>query len=325
MRLQLLAQACIVKTMNSLAIVLPILSLVALGYVLRRQNIIRSSWVDTLNSFVYFIALPALIISSQLSLDLLNVDVLKIIGLNAVIIVLASVLCLIVLKLLPVSNTLRQAMYVSATVGNTVYLGIPLVSRALDIDTGSGSYATLVLISVIQLMVAIACALLGIELMSNRRFNVSKVSNNIIKNPLIISLAAGAMLSLLPESKVFDDIVKTPLVMIAATASPVALITLGAFLRSNHPKQNIWALSFVSLYKLALLPLFAWLIVQASSIGSTYESATILYTSLPVAVTAFVLSKQYKLDSAFVAVAMLVTTVLSSLSVSSVISFVLPG
>ncbi len=301
--------------MESLLIVMPIFMLAALGYVLRRAGIIRAAWVDVLNSYVYYIALPALVIHSQFSLHLFDPAVLQVVGLSWGVIAVASLVCAVAIRLLPLSNRLRQAVYVAATVGNSVYLGIPIVTRAFEHAPGVES-STLVLIGIMQLLAGITCALIGIEFMTSRSVDLRRVVHQLAINPLLLSLIAGVIFSLLPRIGLIDDMVKPPLSMIAGTASPIALITLGAFLHSRHPRQNVWALGYVTIYKLLVLPLITGLIVGMSSLGAGLSHAVILYSGMPVAVTAFVVSQKYKLDAAFVAVAMLVTTVVSGVTLT---------
>ena len=50
-------------------IVAPIFALILLGWVARRFGLVKESAVDVLTGFVYYIALPALIVQSLLSIQ----------------------------------------------------------------------------------------------------------------------------------------------------------------------------------------------------------------------------------------------------------------
>jgi predicted permease len=110
--------------------------------------------------------------------------------------------------------------------------------------------------------------------------------------------------------------------MLAATASPVALFALGCFLYGHIGAKKIKLLIAAVCVKLALDPLLAYIISNKLTSDSSVVHTTMLMAAMPTAVTAFVLAKTYKLNTAFVANAMLASTVLSVATLSLFVQFV---
>lgn len=68
--------------------------------------------------------------------------------------------------------------------------------------------------------------------------------------------------------------------------------------------------------KLAILSLLAWLVFTMFKTPTAGLEISVLIVGMPTAVTAFVLSETYKLDTAFAAMAMLVSTTVSFFTLS---------
>ena len=119
--------------MGTFLTILPIFLIIALGYGLRARNIVKASWVKPLNSFVYNVGLPALIVYSFATLQWRELLAGRLLGYQVLIVVVTAILIAILVRALPMSNKDRAAIYLAALLGNTVYLGIPLVSSALPV------------------------------------------------------------------------------------------------------------------------------------------------------------------------------------------------
>ncbi len=290
--------------------IIPIFMLVALGYLLRRFNVIKLTWTKILNNFVYYISLPALIINGFSSLAWSNGITLNLLAQNTVIILAFSVLVTLLLFVLPFRNKQRAAVLLGATMGNTVYLGVPLVNNVLSEN------AIITAVGVVQLVVSMLCALIAIEFVFLGSRNLTAIIQRILYNPLLISAIIGVALSFVGLSSDYDGFIRLPLQMIATTASPLALIALGSFLFSHKPNKNWYQIILSTCLKLFGLPIFAWFIMQNVGQSDYYTNVTVMMSCMPVAVTAFVISEKYNLDTQFAAMTMLVSTIASVVSIS---------
>lgn len=175
--------------------VLPIYLLVVLGYILRRHNIIKAKWVTILNSFVYFVSLPALIIYSFTSYSWSESGVISLVGYNLLFLLIATTLVVLLLKTLPINKKDKAVILLAASVGNTVYLGIPLTNNVLGNQSGDLN-GLVTAIGVVQLVGAMLFALIAFEYVFLGSKNFKFITRHILKNPLIIAVIIGIALSL---------------------------------------------------------------------------------------------------------------------------------
>ncbi len=297
--------------LQTLEITLPIFLLIGVGYALRATKIARKEWVSVLNGFVYYVSLPALIVTSFSKLEWGNERVVQIAAGNSALLVASACIVYILTKFLrKKTQHEKAAFFATASISNSIYLGIPLsLSAFKEVD------AELIAASgVIQLVGGMLVALICIEYFYLKTKDYRFIAKHLLKNPLFLSICIGFLLSLFSLPSWLQSGVDTPLKMIAATASPVALIALGSFLYGHQLRKNKGLLALTILTKLALLPLVAYGITRLLRTEQSLQDVTIFMSAMPTAVTAFVLSKSYHLDLTYVASSMFATTVVGALS-----------
>ena len=297
--------------MQSLFSTLPIFLIVAAGYILTRLRVAQNRWVSPLNNFVYYIALPALTILSLMSLDLTSTTVQAAILLSALMSIVCSIIFAVIACVLPFNQKNQRTIFVTATLGNTIFLGIPLAGAL----TPSISPTITTTLSIVFFTSALVSTLFILEIWMKNAKSGNHLLHSLQTNPIIISLILGLILAAIPIPKTLQDFVETPLQLIAQTASPLALFALGSFL-AHHTLQehDLPAIAIASTLKLAILPIIFIAALNIFPTAKDFSQLTILMAATPTAVTAFVLAEKYKLDSKLAAGTILVSTTLSILS-----------
>jgi len=299
--------------------VVPVFIIVGLGYLARKIHIFKAQWINALIGYVYYIALPALIVTSIINLDFTANNVGKVFFWNILFLLVNAVLCLLFMKIVRIKQKDRAVFFLAATVSNTIYLGIPLTTNVLDTEFGASNYALLVLIGVIQLVGSIFIALLTNEFMFVGNKNIKSIGVRLAKNPLVIAIAVGITLYVLQPPDNILDVVVSPLAMLAASASPVALFVLGTYLYGHVFKASIYEISMVTIWKLAVVPFVAFNLVIFFNATDFVANAMVLFASMPTAVTALIIAKSYGFNTNFIAAAILVGTATSMASISVLI------
>lgn len=304
-----------ITTMGTFLAILPIFLIIALGYVMRARGVIKASWVKPLNSFVYNVGLPALIVYSFATLQWKQVLAGRLLGAQVIIVCVVAILAAICIRALPIKPKEQAAIYLAVLLGNTVYLGIPLVDSALPgvVTTDVTSITTAV--GVVQLILSLLAGLIGLEFVFSRSRNMGFVARHIIMNPLTLSILVGLVVALLGWPQWLDRSIGVPLKMLAGTASPLALFALGSFLYGHTINRKQTHLTLAVGLKLIAAPLVAWCVMVAMQLYSIDRNITVLMMSMPTAVTAFVLADTYELDTTFVASVMMVSTIASVVAV----------
>ena len=153
------------------------------------------------------------------------------------------------------------------------------------------------------------------------RASSAKVLGALARNPLVLSPAAGALWALtgLPLPAMVARFVD----LLAGAASPCALVTIGAFmaLPTQGDRGATPLLLPVLLIKLALQPLLmaAGVFWLAPAIGRplpyAWAASAILLAALPTGTGPFMLAELYRRDATLASRAILVSTVIGTISV----------
>ena len=297
--------------MEILKIVLPIFLVIMAGFLLRRYNIVEKSWVHVLNGFVYYVALPSLIFLSFWQLEWWDGEMLKLLFTNVLVMILFSALLLFCLSLFPLKRSIKAGIFLTALVGNTVYMGFPILGEAL----GESNFSGVVGVATIQLVIGLVLSVLAVEFLVVRSRKFKTYLKDFIRNPLIISLAVGLLLSLFDLRTNSLEIIQKPLAMLAQTASPIALFALGGFLHGKFLRFHLNLTLLVSAVKLLMFPLFMLVALRLLGFWDQSEAISVLVSGMPAAATAFVIAEKYKLDESFVANVILVSTAISIISI----------
>lgn len=298
--------------MNTLLATIPIFLVIAAGFTLTRAHIAQNRWIRPLNNFVYFIALPALTILSLIQLDLSKSTLQLTLLITVLVSVLGGIVFAGIARLLPFPKKTQITIFLTATLGNTIFLGIPLAT-ALTPGIPAAVVATL---SVICFTTALVTSLIIIELWLKKSQRDNHILRSLALNPVIVSLLIGLICALIPIPQVFLSLIEMPLQLVAQTASPLALFALGGFLAHHHVSRKRWpAILIATGLKLCVLPLIFFIALVTLVPPTDLATLLLLLAATPTAVTAFVLTEKYKLDSELAAGVMLVSTLLAMISI----------
>lgn len=294
----------------------PLFVVIGIGYLLAKFHLIKSADVHFLNRLVYVVSLPAIIFSTFVRIDWSKSEMLSALLYNTLIVLMFMLFVLGILSLLRVKRSLRGPIAACAVVGNTVYMGFPLGAGFFSTEYAPQFYAA----ATPHLVIGIAFAVLVIEYYAEHQHSFVRFTKDFATNPLIISLVLGIIVGSLGVADNFLGVVMKPIDMLGNTASPLALITLGAFLAGKFRKVDLHLVSLAAFLKLIAFPISIYLIGYGVSAQPLTLSAAILAGAMPTAVTVFSLSDRYHAHSEFVGNTILATTLTSFITITIVLS-----
>lgn len=298
-------------------IVAPIFTLVFSGYFLRRVNLVKIHWIHTLNSFVYYVSLPALVLVSFWQIDFRAKEVWQTSLFNLLFVGVFSLLVLCGLYFVKLPKKLKAALFLVSVVGNTIYMGFPLAGSAF----GPEALPVVVATATAHLVFGTVFGILGIEFLVLKPQKPAVYLKHFLHNPLISSLLAGLLLSVVNLNAPVFDLIKKPLSILGGTASPVALFSLGAFMFGKFSYKHLGLSFFASALKLGVLPVFLGITTFLFFKGTVSVPVSVVLAGMPTAVTCFVLAEEYRLEEEFVGSTILISTVISLVSVSLLLFF----
>ncbi|MCM2326053.1 MAG: AEC family transporter, partial [Candidatus Woesearchaeota archaeon] len=177
-----------------------------------------------------------------------------------------------------------------------------------------GSEQTVSLVIASSLIVLFGFILAYLEYTKTEKISLG-LFRNLIKNPLVLAVLVGFILSMLHFKSPF--ILDKALTMLASSASPTALVALGIFL-IRHIKWDMALMHavIITAMKLLVLPLIFFLLDRNMAI-------VVLEAAMPVAVTTFTLAEQYPMKKETVLYAIILSTVFSAITLPMISSFLI--
>jgi len=284
----------------------PILLLMGIGFLSRKIGILKQGDERVLSSYVYYFALPALFLVDLAQTRFVS-EILEFIvaGIIPILIVVAVFSLLYVV--FRFSKNTFYLVTLSTIFGNVAFFGIPFVTFAFPF-TQTEQLATLA--AAIIGIVAIIASITLLELYhlgdAPKLDGLKQVARGLAKNPLIVSIAVGILISV--AGLEIPSPLSTFLEMVGGTTSAVAVFMLGAFLYGKE-YFNLKTAFGLSLLRIMFLPTLALATLTLFNLPSTSNSLLVLMHAMPVAVSLSVFSQRYNFYKETVASLTLISSV----------------
>jgi len=287
----------------------PILVLAGVGVALRRFGLLRHGDSKVLNVVIVYVALPAMIFNvvakAPLSVGLLAATATgwatALIGLG-----LAWVLA----RALKLPDRVAGGFIIAAAIGNTGYLGYPVVRALL----GASWLSSAIFFDVFG---SIACMLtVGIAIAAHYGEHEGRVNyaRELLMFPAVLAALLALAFRVVPWPVIVSSTVMDWTGFAATMAAPLIMVSLGASLDPKAFRGATASLAVLSGVKLVFLPALAAAIAIAFGMTGSLRLLT-LEAGMPSALLTLIVSQRFGLDDSYVAAAGLTTTVLCVITI----------
>lgn len=269
--------------------IIPILLLMGTGFLSRKLGILKSGDERILSAYVYYFALPALFFVNMTETNFTEGTLrFMLAGITPILIALTIYTSLyLVFKF---SKNILYLLILSTIFGSLAFFGIPFIAFAFP---GTGEpVATLAAASISIVSVTTSITILELYRLQQSKIltGLKLVAQRLSKNPLILSIFFGILLSLIKIE--IPTPISQPLHMLGSTTSTVAIFMLGVFLYGRK-YTNISEALKLSMLRIVFLPIVAFLTTMLFDFSTLERSALILMHGMPVAISMIVLSERY--------------------------------
>lgn len=298
---------------------LPFFALIGLGYWAGRTRFFTEEATAYLTKFVFYFALSAMIFRFAANLDLAEVWDWRLVAAylwgTAFIYGIASFVGF--LRRLDVPTNAFESQ--CAVIGNTGFLGIPMLTLLL----GEEAIGPVMLCLAIDLILFSSLIVILVTGSRDGRMSWSilrTVGMGLLKNPMIIAMASGLAWSGfgLPIPQPANEFLS----ILGAAATPGALFAIGASLASKSAERLSIA-GWITFCKLFLHPAaVAFAAFYMFDVDAFSASVIIATAAMPVAGNVYILAQHYGVAPQRVSAAILVSTAVSIVTLSTVIAWV---
>jgi predicted permease len=286
-------------------------ALVGLGLLVRffkpdhqELRIFRSAITD----LVFYLLLPALVLrvlwQAQMGLQSLQISLLA-----SSSILVAILFSWFVCKSCRVDNRIMGAAILAASFGNITYLGLPVLTAAL------GDWAASIVIQYDLFAATPLLFTLGMLLAAHFGQDETGLQPlyQLARIPALWAALVAVLFNLLaiPLPQILNSILK----LLGDAVVPLMLIAIGLSLEWRGLQRKAWgALFIVIMTQLVLMPLYIWGMVGFFDFSGEEELALVLEGAMPCMMLGLVFCERFKLDTAFYAAAVTLSTLLSILT-----------
>ena len=302
-----------------LSLTVPFFALIFLGMVCRRVGFVGEADAKTMARFAFFIAMPTMVfikIGAGNALDFLNWGFIWRYELATALVFLVAAL---IARPLFALSRLESGMFgLNAAYPNYGYIGVPLAILAL------GDEAALPLALILALDTVVLLVLAGWFATTSRGALGQTIRHALVtvsRNPLLISAVLGLVYAA-PASRCRGSWPRPS--RWSPTPRRRWRCSLGATVYGQPLKNAVGELTAISVARLIIHPaLMAALFLALPGVDPLWIKAALISACLPVAANVFVLSDNYGGYVGRSASAILVTTILASVTVPAALYLIM--
>lgn len=298
---------------------LPFFALIGLGWFAGRIRIFPEVATEYLTRFVFYFALSAMLFRFAANLSLTDIFDVRFAAAYLTGCLAVYLLATLVARLrgIPMTETAVEAQ--CAVIGNTGFLGVPLLTALL----GPGAAGPVLMVLAIDLIVF--SSLITLIITGAREGHLSPrilktLALGLMKNPMIVAMVLGLGVS--SANLTLPAPVDEFLTILGAAATPGALFAIGASLASKTAERLSVAL-WLSFAKLVLHPLaVAIAALMIFKVEPFAAGVMIAAAALPVAGNVYILARHYGVAPQRVSASILISTMVSIVTVSLVVAWI---
>ena len=292
--------------------ILPIFGLILLGFVLRRFDFPGVGFWPVSERLTYYVLFPAMLISGLAGRHFDG----SAMGIG---LTLASAICLVgaflvfTRTMFNLDGPVFTSVFQGAIRPNT-YVGLSAAAALLGPDWMTlSAVALLTLIPLVNVLCVLVLSRHG-----KHGGGLGRVGLELIKNPLILACAVGLTLSGLNLE--LPGIVLDLLTILGKAALPLGLLAVGAGLQFEGLGAATMPVGLASLAHLVALPLAAYGCARLLGVEGLARDTALIYTAIPVSVSAFILARQMGGDHRVMALIITAQTVLSAVTMPIILA-----
>lgn len=287
---------------TSFQTVMPLLIMMAVGFLLRRINLVQKDVFLVVNRIVFYVGLPCLIfhnlITKQNSSDA---------DWGVVLVCVAGIVILFALSWLIMPHIekdprRRGAISQAAIRSNDSIFALTVAATIL----GEGNFGMTIFTSALSATALNLMSIITLEMNRGGRFKFLPFLKHVLTNPVIISVAAGYLFRL--TGWTMPEFLLRPIHHFSNMVPPLGFLTLGGILSFHSIQENRKAITGIVITKLILVPLIMTCIALLLGFRGDRLLTVLLIFAAPTAMASYPMAAALDSDAELAGEAVAVTT-----------------
>ena len=307
-----------------LSALLPVMLLIAIGFIAGRAGWIRAEATKDLSNLVFMVLTPALLFRTMSTVQVQNLNF-KPVAMYFV----AAGLLFFAMYFWQGATRRAAVLGLGATFSNTLVIGTPLIGLAY----GEAGLITLFTLISVHALVLLTMATVVLELSVAREAAASGASTgrpmfrtiltaarNGIIHPVPLPIILGLLFA--QTGWVVPEVVDKPLQLLGNAFGPLALLLVGVTVTHGRVGEQLKAALGLSLVKNLGLPAIMAGVGWAAGMSGLPLSVMIVAASLPIGANVFMFSQKYEVAQDLITASLAVSTTIGVLTISLVMALI---
>ena len=290
---------------------LPILLISGTGFFLAKAFHIEPR---TFGRIIFYILYPVMVLDLLIRNKLSFSAILGTSGFALCVLLVTGGLTLLIGLMFKLERPVLLAVLLASIFANSGNYGLPLISFAFGQD--ALAYA-----SIYYITTALLFNTVGVLIASMGHMNIKNALLGILKVPTIYSILVA--LVIMQTSWVMPTPLQRTVTLLAGGAIPCMLILLGMELQRAQWNKNILAISISTVIRLIIGPFIGWGLSLLFGFKGPALQAGVTDAALPTAVMTTILATEYNLEPSLVTSIVFTSTLLSPLTLTPVLFFLM--
>lgn len=307
--------------MQVLETVLPILIIVLLGYIAARRHFLSQNDCDSVAKLVFNFLIPVLLFIGTVNAKIPQQMPWDFLFSFYAALLFIYLFGLILGKFIFNYDYAEQSVFsMGCAYSNSTIVGIPVCIYALGEEAMLPLFIILSVHNLFLFTLGCFAAERGSLFSATFVKDILKIFKHLITSPITASLLVGGVFNIL-QLPLYNPI-KDSLLLTSQAAVPMALFVLGSSLNKYTIHGNIAPALVIVICKTMLSPFLVWLLIfQVFTVDTLWASTALLTSAMPVGISAYIFSQQYKVGEAAIATAILISTLVSIFTLSFIIAY----
>ncbi len=296
----------------SLNVTGPIFLVILLGWFLGKIGLFTEGFASVADKYVFKVALPVLLFEDIVQMDLRADFSVKFVLFCVIATTIMFFGCWLGARLFLKDKSMVGAFAQAAARGSAAVLGIAFVENIY----GDAGMTPMMIVAAVPLFNIYSVLILTFSAQGEQQKSgmVKKTLVNVAKNPIILGILVGVVWNLagIPVPTILGSAVSN----VANTATPIALLVLGATFRGREALAKIGPTMAATLIKLVVIPAVFFPVAIALGFRNSELVAFLIMLASPTTVTCYIMAKNMDNDAVLSASVVMCSTLLSSVTLT---------
>jgi len=295
----------------------PVFILIILGNLLRRIGVPELSFWHVSDKLIYWVLIPALLFHhvSQITLSstmLVNYAVVILSGLFVV-----TTLSFIAGKVFGYTPQIWTSVMQGAARHNA-FIALAIAGSLFgDEGLALGAIFMVILIPIINIVIVSAMAS---TLNQDSRPGIFDVLFELIKNPFILAIAAGLIISFVDTDRI--SIIHETTGLLGSAALPIMLLSIGANIKIREISLSITPIIIANVLKLLIFPIVVFFVAKSMNLSLFETTIAVIFAAVPTAASSYSLAKQFGGETQLMTSIITIQVALSFITIPIILAFI---